>query len=175
MSFYLDSRIIYPLQLVLSFGTYALLWAWLAAPYLRTRPVQEQLVWLTIPLLFQFVGLTTLVASVLNHVDLGFGWMVSAANLVTIPLCIAFWFALRKRSSSALALGWILTVVGFACGAGTAYFGIVKDVFDKLGPHWYVGILYVPLQATCHVLILSTLVNRGHELRNPSRFAMENA
>lgn len=165
----LDSKIVYLMQLIFSLVGYGLLWAWLIGPYLRTRPVQDQFIWLIMPLLFQLVAMTTLVGTVVNRVETVFGWVVTACNLITIPLAILFGVALRKRWSSALLMGWVLTVVGFACGAATFYFGIVYDMFDKFGPHWYVGTYYVPLQATCHVLILITLLQRGSELSSPRK------
>ena len=169
MPFNLDSKIVYLMQLILSFIGYGLLWAWLIGPYLSSRPVQEQFIWLIMPLLFQLVAMTTLVSTVVNRVEPVFGWVVTVCNLITIPIAILFGVALRKKWPSAKLIGWILTLVGFSCGAATAYFGVVYDMFDKFGPHWYVGTYYVPLQATCHVLILITLLRRGSELDSPKR------
>ena len=163
-----DSGLIFLFQMLVSLIVLSVIWIWFAAPYLKKRPAQEQLSWLTIPLLFQFIELTTFVNSVVHEMPIAFA-QVGAINLITVPLAIALLWALRKDSRAVLPLAWILTLEGFVCGLATGYVGYVKNIVDHLGPHWYVGIIYLPIQIMSHLFILYTLLTRGRELHSSAR------
>jgi hypothetical protein len=78
--------------------------------------------------------------------------------------------ALRKNSLLASPLLWIFTVAGFAYNFLSAYLAVNLGaaLVDKLHAHWYVSVFYVPLLAVSHIVILITLLKRGHELKAAS-------
>lgn len=143
-----------------------MLWFNYLGPYFKKRDVQEGLTALTVPLLFQHIAMTTLVDSVVHPTMAPqFGWVVSICNIVTIPIALLALSALRRRASSALAFTWLLSVVGVLAGIATGTAAALYNVIPSFGPHWYVGILYIPMQGLCHVLTIMLLVQRGRELQ----------
>ena len=57
----MDVQAIFGVQFVLSLVVWALIAAWLLAPWLATKPRHEALFWLTLPHAFRHVGPTSLV------------------------------------------------------------------------------------------------------------------
>ena len=155
---------VFILEFGTSCGAYAMLWRWQLKPFLANSPAHSQLSIVTFPLVFQFVGLTTLVPKVNPNMFEAFAWTVSLSNFVTIRFAFLLLCLCQRRSASVVAVGWIITVVVILIGAATAYRAFADDVFAKLGPHWYTATCYVPLQATSHALIVVTLRKRTQEL-----------
>jgi threonine/homoserine/homoserine lactone efflux protein len=120
------------------------------------------------PHIFHHVGLVVLVSSVVGrNLPSRFAWTIAIGDSSVLILAIVSAAALRRRSPSAAVFLWIFTAVGFLYNgyAGLQASRTADITVENLGPHWYVGILYVPLLLVSHLLIFYNLIRRRTELQ----------
>ncbi len=109
----MDVQAIFGVQFVLSLVVWALIAAWLLAPWLATKPRHEALFWLTLPHAFRHVGLVFLVPGVVAQpLPEAFANPAAYGDLLTAVLALLALVALRTRWAGALGLVWVFNIVG---------------------------------------------------------------
>lgn len=154
---------IFALQTTLSLIIYVLIAKWYIWPRLKALPLQEALV----PLLFlhtlRHIGMTVLVAGVVDPaVPQTFTVPLAYGDLVASLLALLSIFALRGRWSLALPLVWLFNIWGVMDLLNAAYQGIRIDAtrYD-LGAGWFIPTFFVPALYVTHVLIFMLLLRRS--------------
>ncbi|MCI0553117.1 MAG: hypothetical protein L0287_19390 [Anaerolineae bacterium] len=160
----MDAFQIFGLQTTLSLIVYTLIAKWYVWPRLTALPLHEALV----PLLFvhtlRHVGMTVLVAGVVDpDVPQSFTVPLAYGDLVAALLALFSIFALRGRWSLVLPLVWVFNIWGFVDLLNAAYQGIRIDAtrYD-LGAGWFIPTFFVPALYVTHVMIFMLLLKRSH-------------
>jgi len=158
----MDSRALIGLSIVLSFlasARVAQLYVW---PWLRNLPREEALNALVIPHLFRFIGLSFLMAGVVSPaLPAAFAIPAAYGDLAATILALIATMALSARASSAIALSWLLSVVGtvdllFANYQGLVGVGLAPGV---LGAAVYIPTMIVPPLLVTHVMMFRVLLS----------------
>lgn len=152
--------VLFSLQFTLSLVAYVLIAAWYVVPRLTAKPREaalQPLVWVHA---FRMVGGTVLAPGAVGAaVPLLFQRMVGIGDLATSVLALAALAALRARLSGAIALVWIVVVVGLADTINAIIQSMRYNVFTQaLGVNWVIVTLYVPALLVSSALILWQLV-----------------
>jgi len=153
---------LFGLQFTLALLAYALLGAWYVAPRLRVLPLVvalQPLVWVHV---FRFVGGTVLApGSVAAAVPDHFRRLVGYGDLLTSALALLAVAALHLRWRPAVALVWVVLVVGGLDTVNAILWSARDDVFPHaLGVNWVVVTAYVPALLVSTVLAVLELVRR---------------
>ena len=167
----MSSVTVYVVQAGLSFLMLFLLIRWFIGPYVEAQPIRKAMLVLLSPHIAHHVGLAVLVPGVVGAgFPQNFAMVIAIGEPTMLFLLILCMGALRKASSSSAFLLWIFTVTGFAYNFISAYLALKlgATLVDNLHAHWYVSVFYVPLLAMSHILILISLLKRGHELKTSS-------
>jgi hypothetical protein len=150
---------IFGLQFVLSLLVGTLLARWYVWPPLASLPVRRAL----IPLLFvhatRYVGLVFLVPTVVPPgVPDAFAKPAAYGDLLTGLLAILGLLALRRDWPGALALAWLVNVVGVVDLLHAVSQGARLGV--QLGAAYYIPILAVPVLLITHAMMFALLGRR---------------
>ncbi|NJL54676.1 MAG: hypothetical protein HC838_01245 [Spirulinaceae cyanobacterium RM2_2_10] len=114
---------------------------------------------------FRFAGFTLLVV---DQVDpsisrealsaIAYGDLLAAISALIAAL------ALRGRSSLAVPLIWVFTIIGFVDIVNVGRIAISLDLFNQyIGTMWFVAILFFPTLLIAHIYIVYRLINKGSE------------
>lgn len=138
--------VLFGIQFTLALAAYALIAAWYVAPRLSQLPRETALVPLLWVHAFRIVGGSILApGSVGVGVPAAFQTMIGLGDLGTAFLALVALVALRARVSVAIALVWLVLVVGMLDTANAIIESIRYDVFAyALGVNWVIVTLYVP-------------------------------
>jgi hypothetical protein len=153
---------LFGLQFTLALLAYALLGLWYVHPRLAALPLVvalQPLVWVHV---FRFVGGSILApGSVAAAVPDDFRRLVGYGDLLTSVLALLAVAALRLRWRPALALVWVVLVVGGLDTVNAIVWSARDDVFPHaLGVNWVIVTLYVPALLVSTVLAVVELVRR---------------
>jgi hypothetical protein len=118
------------------------------------------------------VGLAVLVPGVVGaDYPQDFALIIVIGEPIMLTLAMLCMGALVHNSVRAPLFLWAFTVMGFAYNI-LADWAAVEDsvtLAANFDASWYVTVFYVPLLFVSHILVLTNLLNRGHELRKPGR------
>ncbi len=154
----MDVQAIFGVQFVLSLVVWALIAAWLLAPWLATKPRHEALFWLTLPHAFRHVGLVFLVPGVVAQpLPEAFANPAAYGDLLTAVLALLALVALRTRWAGALGLVWVFNTVGTVDLLNALRHTTVAPDF---GAAWYIPTFFVPLLLVTHFMIFKRLLKR---------------
>ncbi len=151
---------LFSIQFTLSLVAYALIAAWYVVPRLSQQPREaalQPLVWVHA---FRAIGGTVLAPGAVGvGVPLLFQRMVGIGDLVTSFLALLALVALHARASGAIALVWLVVVVGLADTINAIIQSMRYGVFTHaLGVNWVIVAIYVPALLVSSALILWQLV-----------------
>jgi hypothetical protein len=152
--------VIFSIQFTMSLVLYALVAIWYVGPRLSKLPRSEALQPLLLVHAFRIVGGSILApGSAGPGVPTDFQTMVGFGDLLTAFVAIVALIAIRYRVPGAIALVWLLLIVGTADTINAIIQSTRYDVFTHaLGFNWVIVTLYVPALLVTSVLILLQLV-----------------
>ena len=156
----MDNVTIFWMQILASvfvFGIVAVLYVW---PYLTKLSRNSALIPLLFVHVFRYVGMTLLVAGMLDP-KLPREFLSSAAygDLLAAALALASIFALRSNWRFAVPLVWVANTWGFAdlLNALRSVLQVNLPSFN-LGTIWYIYTFYGPLVVVSHLMIFWILI-----------------
>ncbi|MEQ8672553.1 MAG: hypothetical protein RLP44_25170 [Aggregatilineales bacterium] len=161
----MDNWIILGIQTTVSTVAYALIFFWYVQPRIAKLPFETAVTPMLLVHLFRFAGFTLLVVgqtdpsvarSTLEAIAYG-------DMLATISALVAV-LALRARSSFAVPLIWLFTIIGFADLANVGRLALDADLFNHyVGVMWLVAIAFFPVVIISHLYIVYRLLNKGSD------------
>lgn len=156
----MKSIVLFSIQFTLSVVAYALIALWYVWPRLVKQPRElalQPLLWVHA---FRVVGGSVLApGAVALAVPGAFQKMVGYGDLITAALALLALIALRTRWSGAIALTWLVLVVGMADTVNAIIQSNRDNVFAyALGVNWVVVTIYVPALLVSSVMILLQLI-----------------
>lgn len=161
----MDSLAIFGLQFGLSLVVYGLLAKWYVAPWLAKQPTRQALVPLLIPHAFRHLGMAFLVPGlVVQQLPTFFAVAAAYGDLISGLLALVSLIALHARWRFAIALVWLLNIVGSADLLNALR---QAEVVPDLGTTWYIPTFVVPLLLVTHGLMVAQLLKeRGRSLND---------
>ena len=155
--------VLFSIQFTLSLVAYVLIALWYVAPRLSKLPREtalEPLLWVHA---FRIVGGTILApGSVGVGVPMEFQVMIGYGDLITASLALLALVALRTRRSWAIALVWLVLIVGTLDTVNAIIESTRYGVFTHaLGVNWVIVTLYVPALLVSSWLIFVHLRRPG--------------
>jgi len=177
----MDPVVLFGIQFTLSLVVYLLIGFWYVAPRLSRLPVEIAVVPLLWVHAFRIVGGTILApGSVDAGVPMDFRVMIGYGDMATAFLALLTLVALRARFSGAIALVWLVIIVGTLDTVNAIIQSVRYDVFSyALGLNWTIVTMYVPALLVSSLLILIQLLglNRASkeapETATPSQGALQ--
>jgi len=157
-----DAFAVFGVQNLLSFVVFGLLGWWYVWPWLRSADRTTAFTALTFVHALRPIGATVLVASVAGTaLPRDFAEAVAYGDLATSVLAVLTLLALRARLGIAIALVWLVNVVGTADLVNALIGGVRYDVSRLgMGSFWYVVTILVPILWITHVLAFALLLRR---------------
>jgi hypothetical protein len=149
---------IFVLQFALSLTLIATLAKWLWAPRLATMSRNNALFWLTIPHAFRYIGLAFLVPGLLaGPLPAEFAVPAAYGDLASGMLAFGTLVLLRNNSRGAVAMAWLLNIVGTV-----DLFNALRhvDVVGNFGAVWFIPTFLVPLLLVTHLMMFARLIRR---------------
>ncbi len=154
----MDVQAIFGVQFVLSLVVWALIAAWLLAPWLAKKSRYEALFWLTLPHAFRHVGMVFLVPGVVAQpLSETFANPAAYGDLLTGVLALLALIALRTGWAGALGMVWVFNIVGTVDLLNALRHTSVAPDF---GAAWYIPTFFVPLLLVTHFMIYTRLLKR---------------
>jgi hypothetical protein len=155
--------VLFGIQFTLALAAYALIAWWYVAPRLSALPrliALAPLVWVHA---FRIVGGTILApGAVAAAVPAEFRTMIGYGDMATAFLALLALIALRFRWTGAIALVWIVLVVGLLDTVNAIIQSMRFSVFTyALGVNWVIVTMYVPALLVSSVLIFIQLRRTG--------------
>ena len=152
--------VIFGVQFTLGLLAYSLIAFWYVRPRLDPLPRELALVPLLWVHAFRFVGGTILApGAVAAGVPTEFRTMVGYGDIATAVLALVALFALRVRSSRAIALVWLCVAVGMLDTVNAIIQSVRFSVFDDpLFVNWVIVTAYVPALLVSSLLIVLRLL-----------------
>ena len=152
--------VLFGIQFTLSLVAYALVALWYVGPRLALVPralALQPLLWVHA---FRVVGGTILApGSVGPGVPLDFQQMVGYGDMITAFVALLALASLRLRIRGALAVVWLLLIVGMLDTVNAVIQSLRDNVFTHaLGFNWVVVTVYVPALLVSSYLILTQLL-----------------
>ena len=156
----MEPIVLFGIQFALSIVAYGLIGSWYVAPRLARMPRELAVVPLLWVHAFRMVGGVILApGSVDAAVPADFRTMVGLGDLMTAAFALVALVALRTRWSRALALVWLVVIVGNLDTLNAVIQSIRYHVFgEALGVNWLIVTCYVPALLVSSVLIVIQLV-----------------
>ncbi len=151
---------IFWLQLVASVVVVSLVTAWYVWPYLTRLPRNSALIALLFVHVFRYVGMTELVAGMIDP-KLPGEFVSSAAygDLLEAALALVSILALRGNWRFAIPVVWVANTWGFLDLLNGVRGVLQLNVPSyKLATLWYVYTFYAPLVLVSHLLIFLVLI-----------------
>ncbi|MBI1296294.1 hypothetical protein GC175_15165 [bacterium] len=150
-------------QSTIGLFVYALVFFWYVQPALSKLSFEKAIAPMLLLHVFRFTGFTLLAV---GQVDpsiprealsaIAFGDLLAGLSALIAVL------ALRSRSSLAVPLIWLFTLIGLADLANVGRIAVNLDLFNhSVGVMWLVAIWYFPTILIAHVYIVYRLLNKG--------------
>jgi hypothetical protein len=155
--------VLFGIQFTLALAAYALIAWWYVAPRLSGLPREVALVPLLWVHAFRIVGGTILAPGAADAaVPAEFRTMIGLGDLTTALLALVALVALRYRTRWAIALVWVVLVVGMLDTVNAIIQSMRFSVFTyPLGVNWVIVTMYVPALLVSSVLIFIQLRRRS--------------
>ena len=150
---------IFGLQFFLSLVVWGLIATWVVAPWLKTKPPNEALFWLTLPHAFRHIGMVFLVPGIVAQpLPTFFAAPAAYGDLLSGVLALLALVALRTGWRRAIALVWLFNIVGTVDLLNALRHA---NAIPDLGAAWYIPTFVVPLLLVTHVMIFARLLRRS--------------
>src|SRR5271168_5318419 len=156
----MDSIQIFWMQILTSVFVFGIIALWYVRPYLTTLSRNSALVPLLFVHTFRYVGMTLLVAGMIDP-KLPREFLSSAAygDLLEAALAITSIFALRSNWRFAVPLVWVTNTWGFADLLNGVRGVLQLNVPSfNLSTIWYIYTFYAPLVIVSHLMIFWILI-----------------
>jgi len=157
----MDSIQIFWMQILTSVFVFGIIALWYVRPYLTTLSRNSALVPLLFVHTFRYVGMTLLVAGMIDP-KLPREFLSSAAygDLLEAALAITSIFALRSNWRFAIPLVWVANTWGFVdlLNAVRSVLVVNLPTFN-LSTIWYIYTFFGPVVIVSHLLIFWVLIN----------------
>jgi hypothetical protein len=149
---------IFVVQFTLSLVLYSLIAKWYVAPRLATLPLHDALIPLLFLHAFRHMGLVFLVPTVVGSTlpEL-FAVPTAYGDLLTGLLALVAILALRGRWPGAIALAWLVNIVGILDFMWGNYQGLRFQV--ALGAAYYIPTVVNPAMWIAHFMMFWMLIN----------------
>ena len=158
----MNSQAIFGLQFILSLVAWAVIAQMLIMPWLKTKPRNEVLIWLTLPHAFRHVGMVFLVPGVIaGPLPDTFANPAAYGDLLAGLLALLAIVSLRSGWSGALTIVWIFNVIGAVDLINALRHA---DAIPGLGAAWFIPTFFVPLLLVTHFLIFRALLQHRKTL-----------
>ena len=155
----MNPQAIFGLQFFLSVVVCGLIAKWVVAPWLKTKPPNEALFWLTLPHAFRHIGMVFLVPGIVaGPLPASFAAPAAYGDLLAGVLALLALVALRTGWRGTIALVWVFNVVGTVDLVNALRHA---DAIPNLGAAWYIPTFVVPLLLVTHVMIFARLLKRS--------------
>ena len=151
---------LFSIQFTMSLLVYVLIAIWYVTPRLSRLPKELALIPLVWVHAFRFVGGTIFAPGAVDPaVPADFRTMIGYGDIITAALAIIALLALHARIRGAIALVWLVLIVGTADTVNAIVQSTRDSVFNyPLGVNWLIVTLYVPALIVSSVLILIYLI-----------------
>jgi hypothetical protein len=150
------------LQSTLSLVAFALLARWIVAPRLSKASIEAYLLPLAWVHVFRYTPMTLLVpGQVSPTLPAATAATIAYGDLVSALAALATVIFLKRRWKGALAVAWILNVVGIAdivVSTGAAIGARMYDI--PIGFNWYIVNFYVPALVVTHAMMVARLIRK---------------
>jgi hypothetical protein len=158
----MEPTVLFGVQFTLSLVAYLLIAFWYVVPRLSGLPRELALVPLLWVHAFRTIGGTILAPGAVGPgVPSEFRTMIGYGDLVTAFLAIVALIALRSHFSAAIALVWLMVVVGMLDTVNAIIQSVRFNVFTyALGVNWVIVTIYVPALLVSSLLIFMQLLAR---------------
>ncbi len=165
----MEPIVLFGIQFTLSLLAYLLIAIWYVVPRLSRLPREVALVPLLWVHAFRTVGGTILAPGAVGAgVPTEFRTMIGYGDLITAFLALVALAALRTRFSGAIALVWLVVVVGMLDTVNAIIQSIRFNVFTyALGVNWVIVTIYVPALLVSSLLIFMQLLGRKPSTAGP--------
>ena len=162
----MNTEAIFGLQFTLSLIAWAVIAKTLVIPWLKTKPLNEVLIWLIVPHAFRHIGMVFFVPGVVaNPLPEAFANAAAYGDLLAGILALLAIISLRTGWVGALAMVWIFNVLGVVDLINALR---QPDAIPALGAAWFIPTFLVPLLLVTHFLIFRKLLlmnNGGARLK----------
>jgi len=150
------------LQSTLSLVAFALIARWHVAPRLSKASVEDYLLPLAWVHVFRYTPLTLLVpGQVASTLPPGVAATIAYGDLASALAALAAVVFLRARLKGAIALAWLLNVVGLVDIVVSTGAAIGAKMYDiPIGFNWYIVNFYVPALIVTHVMMVARLLRK---------------
>lgn len=158
----MEPIVLFSIQFTLSLLAYLFIAFWYVVPRLSRLPRELALVPLLWIHAFRTVGGTILAPGAVGPgVPMEFRTMIGYGDLITAFLALVALAALRTRFSGAIALVWVVVVVGMIDTVNAIIQSMRFNVFTySLGVNWVIVTIYVPALLVSSLLIFMQLLGR---------------
>ena len=161
----MTTQLIFVLQFVLSLALIATLAKWLWAPRLATMSRNEALFWLTIPHAFRYIGMAFLVPGLLAEpLPADFAVPAAYGDLASGLLAFGTLVLLRNGNRSAIAMAWLLNIVGTVDLLNALRH---VEAIESFGAVWFIPTFLVPLLLVTHAMMFARLIRKQGSERGP--------
>jgi hypothetical protein len=156
----MEPIVLFSVQFTMSLLVYSLIAVWYVTPRLSKLPKELALIPLVWVHAFRFVGGTIFAPGAADPaVPADFRTMIGYGDIVTSALAIIALLALHARIRGAIALVWLVLIVGTADTINAIIQSTLDSVFNyPLGFNWVIVTAYVPALIVSSVLILIYLL-----------------
>ena len=158
----MNNWVILAVQFSMSLIAYSLIFFWYVQPRVSKMPFEKALLPMLLVNVFRFAGLTLLVSGQAST-SIPIEALAEAAygDLISAILALVAVIALRGKSSFAVPLIWLFTIVGFADILNVGRIAVQVELFSyPIGGMWLVLSWYLPTVTIAHFYILYRLFNR---------------
>jgi hypothetical protein len=161
----MEPHALFGIQFTLSFVAFGLIAAWYVWPRLSDKPRVLALAPLLWVHAFRMIGGVILAPGAADpQVSDAFRTMVGLGDILTAFLALVALVALRVRLPGAIALVWLVLVVGTIDTTNAVIQSTVDNVFSfPIGVNWVIVTTYVPALLVSSLLILIVLLRRDQE------------
>jgi hypothetical protein len=165
----MEPIVLFSIQFTMSLLVYVLIAIWYVTPRLSRLPKELALIPLVWVHAFRFVGGTIFAPGAVDPaVPADFRTMIGYGDIITAALAIIALLALHARIRGAIALVWLVLIVGTADTINAIIQSTLDSVFNyPLGLNWLIVTLYVPALVVSSALILIYLI-RPRRMAPPS-------
>lgn len=162
----MNTQAIFGLQFTLSLVAWAVIVRTLVLPWLRTKPLNEVLIWLIVPHAFRHIGMVFFVPGVVaDPLPGGFATAAAYGDLLAGVLALLAIVTLRAGWGGALGVVWIFNVVGSVDLINALR---QPDAIPSFGAAWFIPTFLVPLLLVTHFVIFGRLLPRKVSLGRSS-------
>ncbi len=158
----MNNWVILGVQFSMALIAYSLIYFWYVHPRVSKMPFEKALLPMLLVNVFRFAGLTLLVSGQAST-SIPIEALAEAAygDLLSAVFALIAVIALRGKSSFAVPLIWIFTIVGLVDILNVGRIAVQVELFSyPIGGMWLILSWYLPTVTISHFYILYRLFNR---------------